>query len=56
MGSGIEFQMYGADTLKARLPMMFLWVVEQGGICLMTSANVEEHREKGVISDRRFAG
>ena len=46
MGSGIEFQMYGADTLKARLPMdqwMFLWVVEQGGICLMTSANVEEH-------------
>ena len=24
MGSGIEFQMYGADTLKARLPMNVL--------------------------------
>ena len=47
MGSGIQFQMNGADTLKARLPMnvLVLWVVEQGGICLMTSANVEEHME-----------
>ena len=44
MGNGIEFQTYGADTLKARLPMDVLWVVELGEICQMTSANVEEHR------------
>ena len=57
MGKGIEFQTYGADTLKSRYQWMFRkWVVEQGqgGICLMTSANVEEHM--CAISDRRFAG
>ena len=43
MGNGIEFQMYGADTLKA-YQWMFLWVVVLGEICQMTSANVEEHR------------
>ena len=47
MSNGIEFQTYGTNTLKVRLPMdvlLFLWMVELEEICQMTSANVEEHR------------
>ena len=47
MGSGIvriEFQMDGADTLKACLPMdNLVAALNYAGICLMTSVNLEEH-------------
>ena len=45
MGKGIEFQMLWCRHAEgAFTEWMFLWLVEQGGICQMTSANVEEHR------------